>query len=273
MSLWQTITSDYFILSVVKGVRIEFAAYPKQIIIPREYYFNSTEVIISDNQIEQFLETGVTEKTTHSKGECISNIFIRPKKYGSYRLLLNLKYLNEFVEYHHFKIENRKSVIICMSPNCYMASIDLKDAYHSVSIGSPNHRKYLRFKLKNQSSFLFLTMFWEHLSRHQSFQFTCLPNGLSSAPRIFTKLLKPTYSVLRRKGLKTWHILMTLISKGTPFLIMKQMYLPLSGYLQTWLWRKHGKIILIPSKVITLWGFVLNSVQMTISLTPFKAWN
>ena len=159
MSLWQTITSDYFILSVVKGVRIEFAAYPKQIIIPREYYFNATEVIISDNQIEQFLETGVTEKTTHSKGECISNIFIRPKKYGSYRLLLNLKYLNEFVEYHHFKIENRKSVIICISPNCYMASIDLKDAYHSVSIGGPNHRKYLRFKLKNQSSFLFLTMF------------------------------------------------------------------------------------------------------------------
>ena len=98
MSLWQTITSDYFILSVVKGVRIEFAAYPKQIIIPREYYFNATEVIISDNQIEQFLETGVTEKTTHSKGECISNMFIRPKKYGSYRLLLNLKYLNEFVE-------------------------------------------------------------------------------------------------------------------------------------------------------------------------------
>ena len=185
MSLWRTITSDYFILSVVKGVRIEFAIYPKQ--IPREYYFNATEVIIINNQIEQFLETGITEKTTHSKGECISNIFIRPKKDGSYRLILNLKYLNEFVEYHHFKMENLKSVIICMSPNCYMASIDLKDAYYSVSIGGPNHRKYLRFKLKNQSSF----------------QFTCLPNGLSSAPRIFTKLLKPADSVLRRKVLKT----------------------------------------------------------------------
>ena len=227
MSVSQTITSDYFILSVVKGAKIEFATYPKQTIIPREYYFNATEVIIIDNQIEQFLETGVTEKTTHSKGKGISNIFIRPKKDGSCRLILNLKYLNEFVEYHHFKMENLKSVIICMSPNCYMASIDLKDAYYSVSIGGPNHRKHVRFKLKNQSSFLFLAMFWEHLNRHQSFQFTCLPNGLSSAPRIFTKLLKPAYSVLRSKGLKTWHILMTLISKGTPFLIVKQINLPL----------------------------------------------
>lgn len=51
VSEWQTITSDYFILSGVKGVKIEFATYPKQTIIPREYNFNANEVII-DNQIE-----------------------------------------------------------------------------------------------------------------------------------------------------------------------------------------------------------------------------
>ena len=31
------------------------------------------------------------------------------------------------------------------------------------------------------------------------YQYTCLPNG-SSAPRIFTKLLKPVYSILRGMG-------------------------------------------------------------------------
>ena len=97
------------------------------------------------NQTEKFFETGVIEKATHSKGEYISNIFGRPNKDGSYRLILNLKYLNEFVEYDHFKMENLKSASICMRPNCYTASIDLKDAYYSVSI-DPNHRKYLRFK-------------------------------------------------------------------------------------------------------------------------------
>ena len=32
------------------------------------------------------------------------------------------------------------------------------------------------------------------------YQYTCLPNGLASAPRIFTKLLKPVYCTLRSMG-------------------------------------------------------------------------
>ena len=48
-----------------------------------------------------------------------------------------------------------------------------------------NHRKYLRFIWKNQL-----------------FQSTCLPNGLSSAPKILTKLMKLAYSTLRCKGVE-----------------------------------------------------------------------
>ena len=36
VSVWQTITSDYSILSSIKGVKIQFVAYPKQTLIPRE---------------------------------------------------------------------------------------------------------------------------------------------------------------------------------------------------------------------------------------------
>ena len=64
--------------------------------------------------------------------------------------------------------------------NCYMASLDLKDAYYSVPI-SLEDRKFLRF-------------YWKGVL----YQFTCLPNGLSSCPRLFTKLLKPPLSQLRR---------------------------------------------------------------------------
>ena len=100
VSAWQTITSDYSILSSIKGVKIEFVAYPKQTLIPREYNFDAAEVVIIDKQIEKFLQTGVIETTSHCKGEYISNIFIQPKKDG---LILNLKNLNQFVQYHHFK--------------------------------------------------------------------------------------------------------------------------------------------------------------------------
>ena len=69
-----------------------------------------------------------------------------------------------------------------MKQNCYMASVDLRDAYYSVPIDE-EYRKFLRFS-------------W----RGQLFQFTCLPNGLSCAPRLYTKILKPVYAIIRKEG-------------------------------------------------------------------------
>ena len=88
------------------------------------------------------------ETTDHTPYEVISNIFIRPKKDGGHRLILNLKGLNQFVTYHHFKMETLQSIIRLVEKNCYMASLDLKDAYYTVGV-SPSHRKYLRFMWKD----------------------------------------------------------------------------------------------------------------------------
>ena len=41
-----------------------------------------------------------------SQHQVISSIFLRKKKNGSYRMILNLKGLNEFIEYKHFKMES-----------------------------------------------------------------------------------------------------------------------------------------------------------------------
>ena len=253
VSVWQTITSDYSILSSIKGVKIEFVDYLKQTMIPREYNFDATEVVIIDKQIEKFLQIGVIE-TIHCEGEYISNIFIWPKKDGSYRLILNLRYVNQFVQYHHFKMENLKSAITLMSPNCYMASIDLKDAYYSVSIDT-NHRKYLRFT-------------WEN----QLFQFTCLPNGLSSAPRIVTKLMKPAYSTLYCEGFENvGYIDDTFLKASTSHDCEISVSSTVKLFTDLGLTLNMAKSVLIPSQSVTFLGFVLNSAQMTVSLTPFKS--
>lgn len=46
------------------------------------------------------------EKASHSDDEYISIVFLRPKKDGKYRVILNLKQLNENIEYAHFKIDS-----------------------------------------------------------------------------------------------------------------------------------------------------------------------
>ena len=86
-------------------------------------------------------------------------------------MILNRKRLNENMPYIHFKMETIGDTLV--TPNCFMAKVDIKDAYYSVPI-LPEHQKYLKFYFTGNP-----------------YQFTCLPNGLCSDPRKFTKLLKP----------------------------------------------------------------------------------
>ena len=134
-SQWKLITSDRFILDSVSHYKIEFVAgFPQQEVVPREICFSIQEQNIIQNEIDKLLTKGVIKETTHCAGEYISFIFIRPKKDGTYRLILNLKNLNDHVEYHHFKMDTLQSAIRLMKQNCCMASVDLRDAYYSVPI-------------------------------------------------------------------------------------------------------------------------------------------
>ena len=59
-------------------------------------------------------------------------------------MILNLKRLNKFVDYKHFKMESLQNVLELIRPGVYMASIDLKDAFYSVLVHK-NHQGYLTF--------------------------------------------------------------------------------------------------------------------------------
>ena len=157
------------ILEFVKGVKIEFyhGIEPTQNMGP-SCNFNVREQIIVESEIQKLLQKGVIIPSVHEEGEFMSTIFLRSKKDGSYRTILNLKKFNEFVQYRYFKMDTLDTVIKLMTPGCYMASIDLKDAYYLLPIHK-DHQKFLKFKFKGTL-----------------YQYTCLPNGLSSAPRIFT---------------------------------------------------------------------------------------
>jgi len=111
-----------------------------------------------------------------------SPIFVANKKDGSYRMVLNLKSFNQHIEYQHFKMDSLWTAIRLMTPSCYMASVDLKDACYSVPIAE-SHQKYLKFEWKNML-----------------YQFTCFLNGLAFCPRKFTKPMKPVFATLRQLG-------------------------------------------------------------------------
>ena len=74
----------------------------------------------------------VLRACNHTLGEFISPIFTVPKKDGGIRLILNLKSLTPF------KMDNINTILKLITPNCWMAVVDLKDAYHSL----PVHPKF-----------------------------------------------------------------------------------------------------------------------------------
>ena len=65
-------------------------------------------------------------------------------------MILNLKELNTWIHYHHFKMDSIHTFVQLMKPHCYMGSIDLKDAYYSIPV-LPEHQKYSKFVWDNKS--------------------------------------------------------------------------------------------------------------------------
>ena len=107
-------------------------------------------------------------------------MFLREKKDGSQRPIINLKKLNYFVEYQKFKMESLKDVKNILNKGDYMIKIDLKDAYYSIPLHESS-RKYVRFQ-------------WEG----NLYECCYLMFGLGPALRIFSKLLKIPIALLRK---------------------------------------------------------------------------
>ena len=151
-------------------------------------------------------------------------------------------------------METMKTAINLVSKDCYMSTIDWKNAYYSVPI-HPSHRKYLRFMWNSKM-----------------YQYCAFPNGLSSAPRIFTKIAKVFFSQLRKNGyVSTSYIDDSLLfgetledcKENVTHTVRQSM---LAGFMV-----HPEKSRLFPSKEVIYLGFVIHSAYMTIRLTPSKA--
>ena len=82
---------------------IPFVREPQTDKIPSNPKINSQQQEAIDLEIDKLLKKGVMKVCEHENREFISPIFVTPKKDLGYRLILNLKDLNEDVEFCHFK--------------------------------------------------------------------------------------------------------------------------------------------------------------------------
>ena len=142
--------------------------------------------VVLDQEVRDLLDkqaVHLVDQQLQTEG-FISSLFVVPKKGGGNRPVVNLKPLNQFLIYEHFKMEGIHMLRDLLKQGDWLVKIDLKDAYLTVPIWK-DHQKYLRF-LWNDSML----------------EFACLPFSLATAPRVFTKLMKPIVALLRQRGIR-----------------------------------------------------------------------
>ena len=169
------------------------------------------------------------------------------------RLIHNLKKLNSFVENSHFKMESIHTVLNLVTPKCWMASLDFKDAYYSVKI-HPDFQKFFKFFYNGTL-----------------YKYTALPNGLCTCPRKFTKMMKPPLAFLRQCG----HIISGYIDDQylqgkTQQKCIANVIAAITLFENLGLVIHPEKSVIVPQQRLVFLGFIIDSVFMTVSLTQDK---
>lgn len=179
---WCKLTSDVYVLSCIKCLEIEFLEVPVQKYRPSEYRLNKQKSEFIDKQLVMLLEKGAIVFQDDVPGLYLSNIFLVPKPNGTFRMILDLSTLNNFVVKESFKMETLDLAVRLMSKCCYMISIGLTEDYYAVPVGEFLQR--------------FLCFSW----RGRIYLFVVMPFGLTSAPRLFTRIMKPMFAEFRLRG-------------------------------------------------------------------------
>ena len=248
---WKKITNDHIILNIIRyGFKINFKEKPQYQNVPKiPHDMLETEIITQE--VKKLLNKGVIVECSRETGDFASTVFTKQKKDGTFRTILNLKYLNEFVQYQHFKMESLLDAFKIVKPSAWMASIDLKDAFFTVPIHE-SHQKYFKFEWIDKV-----------------YKFVGMPNGYSDAMQIFTKILKPLYGNLKQKGhLSVVFVDDSYLQRETECLRNVEATIALLEYLGFTI--HEAKSILKPTQQIEFLGFMIVSTKMTATISKDK---
>lgn len=248
-------TDNRLILKWVKGYSIHFCNKPVQFTIPK-VILKEIDIAAYKNTIYRLVTLSIVSETKMREDSFLSSYFLLPKQDGSFRFILNLKKLNTFLNAPHFKLEDYRTVIKILKQGDYLTRIDLKDAYYSVNIKETD-RKFLSFQFENKV-----------------YHFNRLPFGISTAPFVFTKLMKPVVEKFRKIGIRCVIYLDDILIFSRSYEEAKvNTKVIIDQLIQLGFKLNYKKCSLLPSQECTFLGFRFNSIYMFIALPKDKTMN
>ena len=183
---WEQLGANKFIVNLLKnGYKMPFMSIPT-------YKNTKNNASALDNEsfvfstLQDLLKSGSVIEVPFEP-LVVNPLSVDTRASGKQRLILDLRHVNQFLEKEYVKYEDWRTFHQLIRPGGFLFKFDLKNGYHHVDI-APEHQIYLGFS-------------WKINNKSKYYVFTVLPFGLSIAPGVFTKLLRPLVSTWHKQGI------------------------------------------------------------------------
>ena len=94
---------------------------------PPQLQYKQQEISLIQEEVGKLIQKGAIAPVNPI--QFVSHIFVVPKKDGTHRPVINLKALNKFLKYQHFKMEGLQLIKDLLQKEDWMVTVDLKDTY------------------------------------------------------------------------------------------------------------------------------------------------
>ena len=208
-----------------------------------------------NQELQNLLRKGAVEPAPQSPG-FYSRLFLVQKASGSWRPIIDLSTLNEYITSSRFHMETPQSVLISICPGDWMISLDLQDPYSQVPVHHDS-RRFLRFVVAGKP-----------------YQFRVLCFGLTTAPQVFTRIMAPVSAILHRHGVRMLRYLDDwLILASTEIACIQSRDRLLSVCKELGIQVNFKKSSLVPTQSLVYLGMEIQSLPFIARPTPARANN
>ena len=185
INFWYAISAPSFILNSLKfGYVLPFIDQPQRMFSPNNKSALTHSSFV-DKAITELVQLGSVE-TCIKEPIVVNPLTVSVQSNGKKRLILDLRLVNEHLERVSVKYEDMRTALIFLKKGGFMFKFDIKSGYHHIDICTA-HRDFLGFA-------------WPVYGSLSFFRFRQLPFGLSSAPFLFTKVVRPLVKKWRSEG-------------------------------------------------------------------------
>lgn len=187
VAVWEQLGANEFVLDTIKnGYKLPFLHIPRESYKINNKTATENPDFVSDT-INNLIDSGSVVEVPF-KPTIVNPLSVAFNSSGKPRLILDLRLVNEHLSKEHIKFDDWRVFEQFIEPGGFLFKFDLRKGYHHIDI-FPDHQNFLGFS-------------WLRKGRKVFYVFTVLPFGLSTAPAVFTKVLRPLTSIWHKEGIK-----------------------------------------------------------------------